>query len=222
MESEIIDFNKLQIDKAKIAQKLSLNESDFETNMFLNTLFDSVYDEISKICKPSFCYKKYSIGYPTDSDIVIGGVSFSTGKIISKLARGGDWAYVFIATSSSEFENYLRSLKGDSVKEFFADAIGSEIPEAVISFLKNTIKESFPEIEFDISLSFSPGYCGWNINEQSKLFSLMPANPCRVVLNESSLMTPIKSVSGFMAAGNFDFPQEYLCKKCKNRECIYK
>ncbi|MCK7538940.1 MAG: hypothetical protein MZV63_52410 [Marinilabiliales bacterium] len=47
-----------------------------------------------------------------------------------------------------------------------------------------------------ITNRFSPGYCGWDVAEQHKLFSFFKDNFCGITLTESALMNPVKSVSG--------------------------
>ena len=80
------------------------------------------------------------------------------------------------------------------VKEYVADSVGSVIAERCVTLLG---KELDKECEFRHSLPYSPGYCGWDIREQQKLFSLFPPQPCGITLSDSFLMSPVKSVSGF-------------------------
>lgn len=62
---------------------------------------------------------------------------------------------------------------------------------------------------------YSPGYCGWHVSEQQKLFSLFPvASPCGIQLTDSSLMIPIKSVSGIIGVGSHVRKLEYTCGLC--------
>ncbi|MEI6755003.1 MAG: vitamin B12 dependent-methionine synthase activation domain-containing protein [Paludibacter sp.] len=49
--------------------------------------------------------------------------------------------------------------------------------------------------------SYSPRHCSWHVREHKQLFSLFPEKPCGVGLNESSLMHPVKSVSGIIGLG---------------------
>jgi cobalamin-dependent methionine synthase I len=70
-----------------------------------------------------------------------------------------------------------------------------------------------------LSMPYSPGYCNWDIREQHLLFSLFPERPCGVILSETSLMAPEKSVSGFFALGEKLQRQPYHCQICKNSKC---
>ena len=73
------------------------------------------------------------------------------------------------------------------------------------------------------TLPFSPGYCGWNVSGQKKLFARLNPEEAGISLSESCLMQPLKSVSGVIVAGPkkiFDFEDSYpFCARCRNRNC---
>jgi len=75
-----------------------------------------------------------------------------------------------------------------------------------------------------IVLSYSPGYCGWHISGQKKLFSHLKPEKIGITLNDSYLMTPLKSVSGVFIAGRTDIhlftPAFSYCKSCKTHSCL--
>jgi hypothetical protein len=72
-------------------------------------------------------------------------------------------------------------------------------------------------------LLYSPGYCGWHISGQEKLFEYLKPEAIGIRLNESFLMVPLKSISGILVAGNADihkFPINYpFCAQCKTHSC---
>jgi len=72
-------------------------------------------------------------------------------------------------------------------------------------------------------LNYSPGYCGWHISGQRKLFEYLRPERIGIVLRDSFLMDPLKSVSGVMIAGPPEihrFPASYsFCDECKTRSC---
>ena len=70
-----------------------------------------------------------------------------------------------------------------------------------------------------ISNSYSPGYCGWNVAEQHRLFALLPERPCGIELGRSALMKPEKSVSGIIALGREVEKRPYGCAICNRRNC---
>ena len=72
-------------------------------------------------------------------------------------------------------------------------------------------------------LSYSPGYCGWHISGQKRLFDFVNPQQIGISLRESFLMEPLKSVSGVMVCGPVeihDFPDTYhYCMECETHGC---
>jgi hypothetical protein len=72
-------------------------------------------------------------------------------------------------------------------------------------------------------LEFSPGYCGWHMTGQKKLFESLRPEEIGITLNDSCLMQPLKSVSGVIITG----PKEALvfedsfpvCDHCQTHSC---
>jgi hypothetical protein len=72
-------------------------------------------------------------------------------------------------------------------------------------------------------LPYSPGYCGWHVSGQQTLFAHLRPDEIGISLNESSLMNPIKSVSGVLVlapveAHNFS-PSFPCCATCTTLDC---
>jgi hypothetical protein len=71
--------------------------------------------------------------------------------------------------------------------------------------------------------AYSPGYCGWHISGQRALFDRLRPERIGISLNESFLMTPLKSVSGVLIAGPVDshmFVANFsYCVDCRERSC---
>ena len=72
-------------------------------------------------------------------------------------------------------------------------------------------------------LRYSPGYCGWDVTGQRKLFTFLRPGRIGLSLTESCLMQPLKSVSGVIIAGTrtiHRFPPTYdFCDRCETRTC---
>ncbi len=73
-------------------------------------------------------------------------------------------------------------------------------------------------------LGYSPGYCGWHITGQRKLFAYLTPDKIGISLNASCLMNPLKSVSGVLVSGSIDvhvFKAGYsYCPQCRNATCL--
>ena len=73
-------------------------------------------------------------------------------------------------------------------------------------------------------LLYSPGYCGWHISAQKRLFEYLEPEEIGITLNQRFLMVPLKSITGVLVAGKRDihiFKNNYsFCDKCNHRSCI--
>jgi hypothetical protein len=74
-----------------------------------------------------------------------------------------------------------------------------------------------------VALGYSPGYCGWHVSGQGRLFEFLQPQRIGIALRESFLMEPLKSVSGVVAVGpaeahrfDMDYPS---CTVCRDRTC---
>ena len=72
-------------------------------------------------------------------------------------------------------------------------------------------------------LPYSPGYCGWHISGQRKLFESLHAGNIGITLSDSFLMRPLKSISGVLVAGPGEVhrfrPVYPFCEDCTTHEC---
>jgi hypothetical protein len=72
-------------------------------------------------------------------------------------------------------------------------------------------------------LRYSPGYCGWDVTGQRRLFAALQPERIGLTLTDSCLMRPLKSVSGVLIAGPrtiHRFPPTYdFCDRCETRTC---
>ena len=142
--------------------------------------------------------------------------TFTPEGIICSYLKGMTHALLFIGSAGWEFDKAKEELKAedDIVVDYIADSIGTVLAEMTVARIEKDYAGSQ-----SISMPYSPGYCNWNIREQHLLFSLFPEHPCGIVLTDSSLMTPEKSVSGFFALGETLQRQPYHCEICKNKRC---
>lgn len=175
--------------------------------------------ETRGLCRPRRVCRIIDAKVVGKSRISIGDKEFQTGGIINSYLEGMTQACLFITTAGAEFEEHQLEVKrsGDILKEFVVDSIGSVVAESCVEEIGKELGRvsSLPH-----SLPYSPGYCGWHIKEQVKLFSFFEDKPCGVSLGDSFLMSPVKSVSGFFALGEKLSPMPYRCAICNNVGCF--
>jgi len=72
-------------------------------------------------------------------------------------------------------------------------------------------------------LRYSPGYCGWHVTGQRRLFAALRPEQIGITLGDSCLMEPLKSVSGVLIAGPrkiHQFKDAFpFCEQCTTRGC---
>jgi cobalamin-dependent methionine synthase I len=169
-----------------------------------------ILKEVSQWLRPQFSY--FVVNKQPD---------FEMGNIILRQLRGSEAFALFICTSGLEFETYQHRLKeqGDMVRVFIADALGSVIAEKCADQMEKALQESIDKLGWKHTNRFSPGYCGWHVSQQQLLFPLFQGHTCGVKLTDSSLMVPIKSVSGIIGLGEKVRKLEYTCGLCDFKQC---
>jgi hypothetical protein len=179
----------------------------------------------SEIMTPRGGYTRIKTGTPEPSgEIVLDRMRFEPGKIIGKMLRGSEEYAFFMATAGPEPEILSRSLisKGQFLEGYIVDLIGSAIVESAADQVQEQISRLAAIEGMRITNRYSPGYCTWNISDQQKLFGLFPKGCCGITLSDSSLMSPIKSVSGIIGIGKEVKHNEYTCEICSMKKCAYR
>ena len=147
--------------------------------------------------------------------------TFDCGTIIQSNLKDSDTLVFIISTLGNELEtlskNYMDS--NEILNGYLIDKIGSELVETLTDKTENYLREFIDPYELKMTNRYSPGYCGWNVSDQQKLFSLLPDKFCNVSLNEDSLMIPIKSISAVIGIGKNVERKNYQCSICDIEFC---
>ncbi|MCX6150949.1 MAG: hypothetical protein NTX22_10520 [Ignavibacteriales bacterium] len=163
----------------------------------------------------------FEISEKKDS-FTIDNISFNSGSIIAKQLKKSTSVAIFTATAGHLLEQWSKELlKGEDIlKGYIIDAIGSEVVEGAVDLLEIKLQNVIDDKGLKSTNRYSPGYCGWKVQEQHKLFSLLPKNFCGITLTSSALMIPIKSVSGVIGLGNQVKKLDYQCSICEMESCF--
>ena len=104
-----------------------------------------------------------------------------------------------------------------------ADVLQHHYAESLRRKLADTPESSADRKNRHAALRYSPGYCGWHVSGQRKLFDCLRPERIGLSLRSSFLMDPLKSISGVLIAGPkeiHEFPDNYdFCSRCDNRGC---
>ncbi|MBL7646745.1 MAG: methionine synthase [Candidatus Hydrogenedentes bacterium] len=150
------------------------------------------------------------------------GNEFHTGRVIARPLQGAATLAFFVVTAGKGMTDWSQELMGggDHLQAYFVDALGSELVEKAADRVEEQIVAWALNRGRGTTNRYSPGYCGWSVSEQHKLFSLLPPDFCGITLTESALMQPEKSVSGVIGIGGAVRKEAYGCKICSMEDCF--
>jgi len=192
----------------------------------INSLIDSGLRKAGMICDVRAEYSVFNdaVFKNEDHSVIISGSCFRVGKIVFSQLKEADSIAVFLCTAGERISTLSKEIskEGDILEGYILDTIGSEVVEAAADIMQDRLKEEMTGTGKNSTNRFSPGYCGWNLSEQPAIFQIMPDNFCHIKLTESSLMMPIKSISGFIGIGKNARFAPYKCKICNDKNCIYR
>jgi hypothetical protein len=188
----------------------------------------SLIDDFISQCKEIFFPRA---GYVLEEKInfdltlfktIVSGTELNTGKIVTSLLKKSSAILLFSCTCGHEVEKLSKSFikNGHGLEGFIVDLIGSELAESVAEYLHHYIESNLSVIGYRVTIRYSPGYCNWPVSDQQNLFSLLKENICGIELTPSSLMLPVKSVSGVFGIGTDVKRADYKCRICNDENCI--
>lgn len=185
-----------------------------------------VYDELADHCSPQggFIIIENPEFHLELNQTRIADKSFYTDKIVTRMFRKSESIAIFVCTAGPGITPWTKEANGsgDPVKGFVIDAFGSLLAEAAADKLHSLLTDMVMKQDKLVTNRYSPGYCDWPVKDQQKLFSFFPEKFCGITLSESSLMHPIKSLSGVIGIGSHVRYQMYTCDSCKDEHCTYR
>jgi hypothetical protein len=218
------DFRDLNLTVSQIERVLGYQQGESEET--IRNLIADILKDAEQFCEIKAEYRIFREikFHESEKNISINRQSFNIKKIVYGQLKKSASIAIFLCTAGDQLG--IRSRKemkeGDLLKGYIIDVIGSEIAESAVDLMQQTLEDKLVADGLRITNRFSPGYCGWNVAEQHKLFSLMPDNYCGIRLTESALMDPVKSVSGFIGIGEKVKRLPYTCSFCDMTDCIYR
>jgi len=149
------------------------------------------------------------------------------GCVVGQVSSRAEALALFVATLGEAVPARIRRLfDEDALAEgWMLDAVASAGADLLAERLAERYRRKLVEQGNDDVhvLPYSPGYCGWPTRGQQPLFDALRPEEIGVTLNDSCLMSPLKSVSGVLLAGSGeahrfrpDFP---FCDDCRSHEC---
>ena len=219
MNNYSISFPELNLSREDVL--LEMGYKDISPEPYLTDAIHELWPKLE--CEVTAeCTFSIEEGAFLDNAVIIHDLELNTGPTITTLLKNSVQFAIFAATAGIGFEEIINNAKkeGDILKIYLMDVVGTCIAEKAGERMEEFLEK---EIGGYIHTNrFSPGYCGWHLTEQRKLFKLLGGNPCGISLSEVCLMTPIKSISGIIGIGENVSRKQYACQYCELETCYKK
>jgi hypothetical protein len=217
-----IPVNQLPSCEADLFKLLKINSD--ATNLDSQDMVRSLITQASDNVDIRSGYRSFnsdSVEF-AENKIICDKVVFECDTTVARQLEGSSSLIIFAATLGPDFDKWCRCFfdSGDPFSGYVADLIGSIRIEQAVEWLNDIVEESLHARDLRCTNRFSPGYCGWDVYEQHKLFSLLPQKFLGINLHSSALMTPIKSISGVIGAGKDVQKSSYTCAFCAQENCF--
>ena len=218
------DFKDLKLTVSQIEKVLGYTEENSEAHF--SELIGKALKEAAEVCSIKAEYRIFDdiLFNDPDKTVSVNNITFDIKKIIYGQLKKSESAAIFLCTAGEEIGKMSRRAmkSGDLLEGYIYDVVGSEIVEAAADLMQNDLEKSMASSGTKITNRFSPGYCGWDVSEQHKLFQLLPGTYCGIRLSASALMDPEKSISGMIGIGKNVRHLPYTCNLCDMKDCIYR
>ncbi len=221
MEEHKLTYDDLHISLPEIYDAMGYGTAEPDEDV--RHEIDKLLERVVPLARPRFAFHLTEGELvPQRGELRIGKTVFQMGGIISRQLRGSEAYALFVATAGGEYQQLQHQLEaeGDIVAMYMADSLGSVIAEKTADCMERALELAVEPKGWKHTNRFSPGYCGWHVSQQQRLFPLFPTqSPCGIHLTDSSLMIPIKSVSGVIGLGPSVRKIDYTCGLCDYAKC---
>lgn len=162
-------------------------------------------------------------------DIFTGEGLNATESPLKTIYPQADRLALYAVTMGNEVSQKIENLfvHNEYALGYMLDSVASLAADNAVEACESHFHQHLSEVQTvpadNYVLAYSPGYCGWHISAQKKLFDYVKPEDIGISLNESFMMTPLKSTTGVLVSGrkdihmyacNFDF-----CKECTTFSC---
>ena len=224
MSSEVVDRVDVPVDRCEVLRYLG-SPANAQPNSALTRVLDHWIAEAELRAKPRAIFGIYPIVEIDKRSLSLKNEqeNITFRGAIGEFLGVSRQISAFIATAGPDVEQLATRLlqEGDPLAAMIVSGVGSERAEAAEQVVIEKLRSRAAKVGFAPTLPYSPGYCGMELTEQTKLFALLEGRRVGVSLSSSCLMNPIKSVSGLIGLGPADQVQQYgsPCDRCDIAKC---
>lgn len=169
----------------------------------IQKLIEECCHELFNILSPQAVIESFDLSLSQNNQICFGDVILNSVDL-SRNLNGCSKVYIFAATIGSKVDACIRkSTAIDTVKAAVLQSCGAMFIEKVVDYINEEIKKEAAASGLKTKPRYSPGYGDVPLLIQKEFFRLLPCTRIGLTLMDTLIMSPEKSVTAFVGAGNF-------------------
>ena len=227
---KIIKNIKLKINEEEVLRYQGYHHNKaVETNEIILQITRGEIEQSYCLFEPKGIYSKVMIkNISSEGRINLeNGLCLEINNSMLNLLRGASYLAFGLSTIGKNLEEKVVELfaQNEYPKAMALDAVGTVASKFLSNYVKSLICQEAKEQNFQTTKYFSPGSCDWNINQQKKIFQIIPADKIGVKLTESYMMIPKKSLSWVIGIGKeiiIPSKGDDSCKNCLAENCQFR
>jgi len=182
----------------------------------------AIFEASLKVARPTALYAPFTPEI-TDEVVLINGVAFKE-PFVHEMLSDSVIVVPYVATCGTEIDEWTNQFT-NIMDQYIADAVKESLLKAVREKMLAEVQEKYFDEKKSIS-RLNPGSLNqWPISGQTPLFKVLGGvtDDIGVILKESLLMIPVKSVSGIIFQTETPFHNCQLCPRlnCPGRSAPY-
>lgn len=205
-----------EINQGEVRRYAGLRQKNFDRR-----LIQEACDEVRLLATPRGKYEIYE--YDCFSGIVAGSGPVLEGKSIRHHLEGCDRIAVMTATAGGAVEQAVTDnfAAGRYAYSLLLDAAGTQAVEQIADEVEREISRLAGRMGLVPRWRFSPGYGDWPLTAQREIASLAGCSKIGIVLTESLMLQPRKSITAVVGLGSRteDSEKNHNCDACNTQNC---
>lgn len=222
----ILENFKKHIDSEKLLRLMGAKQG-WRVSPASQRRIDLLQEDIETLLSPQLSYRILKLDHVRSGRIYLAdGTCFKSLKL-AKAISNAETVCCFLATVGPAIDMEIQRLmkRRRYADAYTLDAMGSMSVENVVDQFYQRMAQQQSEKQGAVTMRFSPGYCDWPIQQQRQLFKIFNKTDMpEVVLSDSCLMSPCKSVSGLFGllpdGTKYADPAYNPCDMCNKKHCI--
>lgn len=212
----------MEISEKEVLRYLGFRQHtpDENTLRFICAVESALQTEI----RPKSIYGEFPLAFLSNREVKIGDKVFESEKLRRHL-NGCERILVFAATLGARADSLLRRYSAtDRAKAAVAQAVLAAATESYCDEVCAEIAKKENKNGWYLRPRFSPGYGDMALTAQRDLFALLEITKrTGIVLTQSCLMLPTKSVTAFIGlTRDAQRCDKRGCARCDNTDCAYR